>query len=577
MEEQPGLPYFREVVIFLIAAGVIVPVFHRLRISPVLGYLIVGAIIGPFGLGLLAHDIPWLSYAVIRDIEGVKALAGLGVIFLLFMIGLELSLERLWTLRRLVFGLGTLQIVVTGAIIAFIALQFGNSPGASIVVGACLALSSTAIVMELLMHTHRLGTLLGRASFSILLMQDLAVVPILFMLGVFGAKGNENLALELSFALGKAVLAIGLIYALGQLALRPLLRVVAFSRIPETFMAAILLTVIGIAALAGAAGLSMALGAFLAGLLLAETEYRHEVQLFIEPFKGLMLGLFFMSVGMAIDLRVVLDEPLWIGASVIGLFALKAAVIAVLGMTFRLPSQVAVEAGLLMGQAGEFGFIVLGLAMSVGLLEPDVAHFMFIVTGMTMVATPFFAAVARRLAAAMEHKSAVRAQQGSLADIGEMEGHVIIAGFGRVGRTIAQILDTEGIPFLALDTDPAVVARAREDDLPAYYGDASRLDMLNRARIAQAQAIVITIDTATAAEKMISQIRTVAPAIPIYVRARDVEHADRLRAAGATVAVPEAVEASLQLAGRLLNGSGMPEDAVMLRLEEQRARELGYG
>lgn len=576
MEEQPGIPYLREAVIFLTAAGVIVPVFHRLRISPVLGYLVFGAIIGPFGLGLLARDIPWLSYAVIRDIEGVKALAELGVIFLLFMIGLELSLERLWALRRLVFGFGTLQIVTTAAIIGAVAWKFGNTPAASIVVGGCLALSSTAIVMELLMQTHRVGTLLGRTSFSILLMQDLAVVPILFMLGVLSEDSGNSLGLEVAFALAKAVVAIGLIYTFGRLALRPLLRVVASTRIPEMFMAAILLTVIGMAALAGAAGLSMVLGAFLAGLLLAETEYRHEVQLYIDPFKGLMLGLFFMAVGMTIDFRTVLEEPLWIAASVIGLFALKSVVIAALSIAFGLPRHVGLEAGLLMGQAGEFGFIVLGLATSVGLLANEVAQFMFIVTGLSMLATPFVAAAVRRVAANMERQSTTRQEHGSLTDVGDLEGHVIIAGFGRVGRTVSEILKAEAIPFIALDTDPTVVARAREEDLPVFYGDASRLGLLKHAHLGKAQSIVITIDTATAAERMIRHIRRVAQSIAIYVRARDAAHAARLQTAGATVAVPEAVEASLQLAGRLLNAAGMPEEAVLRRLEEQRAREFDY-
>ena len=324
MDEHSGIPYLREAVIFLVAAGAVVPVFHRLRISPVLGYLIVGGIIGPFGLGLWIGDMPVLSYAVIHDIEGVQALAELGVVFLLFMIGLELSLDRLWAMRRLVFGLGSLQILVTGTVIGALAWAFGNPPAVAIVLGACLALSSTAIVMQLLMQSHRLGTPLGRSSFAILLMQDLAVVPILFVVGILGAGTDGFPAVALFLALAKAVLAIGLIYVAGRLALRPALHVVAQTRSPEMFTAAILLTVIGISAITGLAGLSMATGAFLAGLLLAETEYRHEIEVDIEPFKGLMLGLFFMSVGMGIDWRVIAAEPLWILASVGGLFAVKA-------------------------------------------------------------------------------------------------------------------------------------------------------------------------------------------------------------------------------------------------------------
>ncbi|MEX0958647.1 MAG: monovalent cation:proton antiporter-2 (CPA2) family protein [Burkholderiales bacterium] len=576
MEEHAAIPYLREAVIFLIAAGVIVPFLHRLRVSPVLGYLVVGAVIGPYGLGLLADKLSWLSYAVISDLHGVQKLAELGVIFLLFMIGLELSLERLWSMRRMVFGLGSLQILVTGAIIALIAWEFGNSPAASVVLGACLALSSTAIVMELLMQTRRLGTPLGRSSFSILLMQDLAVVPILFMLGVLSAKAGGNVGLDLALALGKAVVTIALIYAIGQLILRPMLRAVAQTRSPEMFMAAILLTVIGISAVTGAAGLSMALGAFLAGLLLAETEYRHEVQVYIEPFKGLMLGLFFMSVGMGIDYRVILDEPFWIAASVMGLFAVKSTITAALCVAFGLPRHTSIEAGLLMGQGGEFGFIVVGLALSLGLLAADVGQFMLIVTGLTMVITPFVAVAAERLAAKMESGARARAQEGSVLEMAELEGHVIIAGFGRVGRSIAQILEAEAIPYLAVDTDPTSVAQARQDKMPVFYGDATRLEMLNRAHIDKAQAIVITIDSALAVEKIINEIRLGWPAIPIYARARDGTHAARLVQAGATLAVPETIEASLQLAGRVLTGTGASEDVVARRLDQQRARELGY-
>jgi len=354
-----------------------------------------------------------------------------------------------------------------------------------------------------------------------------------------------------------------------------MLRLVAQTRSPEMFMAAILLAVIGISAAAGAAGVSMALGAFLAGLLLAETEFRHEVQVYIEPFKGLMLGLFFMSVGMGIDYRLVLEEPVWIAASVVGLFALKSLITAALCASFGLPRHTSLEAGLLMGQGGEFGFIVVGLAMSLGLLAPDVGQFMLIVTGLTMVVTPFVAAAAGRLAALVEDRSRLRAQEGDLAEIGELEGHVVIAGFGRVGRTIAQVLDAEAIPYLALDSDPVCVAEARKAGQPVFYGDASRLDMLHRARLGRAQGVVITIDAASAAEKIIGEIHVAWPALPIYARARDGAQAARLAKAGASVAVPETVEASLQLAGRVLAGTGTAEEIVLRRLEQQRLREAG--
>jgi CPA2 family monovalent cation:H+ antiporter-2 len=577
MEDHSTIPYLREAVIFLIAAGVVVPLFHRLRITPVLGYLIAGGLIGPFGLALWAEELPLLSYTVISDLEGVQALAELGVIFLLFTIGLELSLDRLWAMRRLVFGLGSLQIAVTGTAIGLVAWEFGNSVPASIVLGACLALSSTAIVMQLLMQSRRLATPLGRSSFSILLMQDLAVVPILFVVGVLGARTGGNVGLDLLFALGKAVVVIVAIYAGGRLILRPALRLVAQSRSPEMFMAAILLAVIGISAITGATGLSMALGAFLAGLLLAETEFRHEVEVDIEPFKGLMLGLFFMSVGMGIDWRVVGDEPFWIPASVVGLFVLKTAVTAGLCLAFGLPRHISLEAGLLLGQGGEFAFIVIGLAMSLALLPPDVGQFMLIVASLTMLITPLVASAAGKLAARMERDSTSRQHEGQIERDGDMTGHVILAGFGRVGRTLAITLEAEGVPYLALDADAATVAAARRAGLPVFYGDASRLDMLNRAHVERAQAVVVTMDAPEAAEKIVHEIHQACPDIPIFARARDGAHAARLNAAGATMAVPEAIEASLQLAGRVLSGLGVSDEVVQRRLAHQRIVEETLG
>ncbi|HBT43628.1 MAG TPA: potassium transporter [Rhodospirillaceae bacterium] len=573
MGSHATLPYLRETIIFLIAAGVMVPLFHRFRVSPVLGYLVVGGIIGPFGLGLLADDFPILSKVVISDIAGVQALAELGIVFLLFTIGLELSLERLWAMRRLVFGLGSLQVLLTSAIIGLIAYEFGNSVRASIVLGACLALSSTAIVMQLLLEGRRIGTPLGRSSFAILLMQDLAVVPILFVVGVLGTKVDSGFGVDLALALGKAGLTIVLIYMGGRLILRPALRLVAQTRSPEMFMAAVLLTVIGIAAITGYAGLSMALGAFLAGLLLAETEYSHEIEVDLEPFKGLMLGLFFMSVGMGIDWRVIGDEPMWIPLSVLGLFLVKSVITAGLCLAFGLPRHTSLEAGLLLGQGGEFAFIVVGLAMSLALLPADVGQFMLIVAGLTMLVTPLVAKAAEVLAGRMEREETTRAHQGNLAAIGDMEGHVILAGFGRFGRTLANTLQAESIAYIALDTDPGHVASARAENLPVFYGDASRLDLLNRAHIERCAAVVVTMDNPAAAERIVGEIRSTWPLVAVYARARDKAHAVRMMNAGATQAVPESIEGSLQLAGRVLSGLGATEEVVRRRLEHQRSIE----
>ncbi|MFN6936476.1 MAG: cation:proton antiporter, partial [Tsuneonella sp.] len=477
MESQVHIPYLREFIIFLVAAGLVVPLLQR-RMSPVLGYLLIGGLIGPFGLGLLAADSALIASLVISDLDGVTALAELGVVFLLFTIGLELSFGRLWSMRQLVFGLGTAQIVISATAIGLIAFFWGNAPGVAVVLGACLALSSTAIVTQLLVESRRLGAPVGRTAFSVLLMQDLAVVPILFAVGVVGTvSAGDSLAGGLALAVGEAAVTMVLIYVAGRLLLRPLLRFVAQTGSREAFMAIILLIVVGTAAITGLAGLSMALGAFLAGLLIAETEYRHQVEIDIEPFKGLMLGLFFMSVGMGIDWRTLAQEPLLIASSVIGLLTLKAGINIALFMLWRLPRHQAVEGGLLLAQAGEFAFIVVGLAMGLALVPQSTGQFMLIVAGLTMLLTPALAAVARRLGAWMERRKATEgaAEYGPLPDL---ENHVVLAGFGRVGRVIASVLDREEIPYIAIDSDPATVERARSEGRLVRFGDASHLEVL---------------------------------------------------------------------------------------------------
>ncbi|MBK9654649.1 MAG: cation:proton antiporter [Rhodanobacteraceae bacterium] len=574
MHDELGIPYLREAMLLLVAAGIVVPLLHRLRVSPVLGYLLVGCLIGPFGLGLLVADIPALAMLSISDLHGVRHVAELGVVFLLFVIGLDLSFQRLWSMRRQVFGLGSLQVLLSALLIGAVAHHgFGCSAEAATLLGASFALSSTAIVMQLLAERRQLGTPLGRTTFSILLLQDLAVVPILFLVGVFGAQQGAGIGSSLLLALVKALAVMAGIYVVGRLALRPLMRSVARARSPEMFMAAILLVALGSAALTGTAGLSMALGAFLAGLLLAETEFRHEIEVNVVPFKGLLLGVFFVSVGMVIDVRIVLANALPVLAAVGGLIAAKALVIALLCRAFGLSRAVSLEAGLLLGQAGEFAFVVLALANRMSLLEPRVVQFMLIVAGISMLVTPLVALLARRWAARIDQRASV----GALADpgeLGEIDGHVVIAGFGRVGHALARVLDDEQLSYVALDLDADQVARSRAKGRPVYYGDASRLDMLQRTRLDQARALVVTMDSASAADHIVRAVREFAPDLPIYARARDAAHARRLLQRGASEVVPETVEASLQLAARVLAGTGMPEDVVEQRIQKERDAEL---
>ena len=562
----------REVLVFLAAAGLVVPLFRRIRVSPVLGYLVVGLVIGPFGLARFTGDYPLLAHVVISDLEGVRALAELGVIFLLFMIGLELSLDRLWGMRRLVFGLGGLQIVLTGTIIAAIASAFDNSLPAAIVLGAGFALSSTAIVMQLLGENRRLGTPAGRTAFAILLCQDLAVLPILFLVGALAAKGGQSPAIAFALAAGQAISAVVLILIAGRLILRPLFRFAGSAASREMFLALVLLIIVGTALLTEMAGLSMALGAFLAGLLFAETEYRHAIEVDIEPFKGLLLGLFFVSVGMSIDLTQVAANPFWLAASVVGLFLVKGPIIFALTRLFGEPRSVAAEVALLLGQSGEFAFLVVGMAFSLGLMPQETAQFMLIVTGLTMTVTPVVAYFARSLAAGMEATAARDVEPGENV-AANLTGHVIIVGYGRVGQLLGSVLDTQELPHIGIDIDANLVARFRSVGAGIYFGDASQPEILHRFSPGEAAALVVTMDNPLPAEAIIRAARKHWPDLSIYARARDIAHARHLVDCGANHAIPETMEASLQLGEMVLIGAGLPISAARHLIDIRRQND----
>jgi len=562
----------REVVVFLVAAGLLVPFLHRLKISPVLGFLAAGLLIGPYGLARFSGDWPWLAYIVIDDIEGVRTLAELGVVFLLFMIGLELSLDRLWAMRRSVFGMGGVQVIVTGAAVATIASLFDSSAAAAIVVGAAFALSSTAIVLQILTEHRRLGTNVGQTTFAVLLFQDLAVLPILLLLGIVGSgtEGSEIRALATAF--GGAVLAIVVILILGRMVVRPLFRFVGSRESREMFLAAVLLVIIATAIATQQAGLSLALGAFLAGLLFSETEYRHQIEVDIEPFKGLLLGLFFVSVGMGVDLGQLITRPFWLIAAVVGLFAVKGAIFYAVARVFGRPHAVALESALLLGQGGEFAFLVIGLGATGGLIPPDTAQFLLIVTGLTMVATPFVASLARRIAASVERRAALDAQ-GAEAVSEEMSDHIVVVGYGRVGQMLGEILDAQGISHVALDLDTRLVAGFSKSGACVFYGDARQDDILRKVGVDRAAALVVTMDNATATEHVVTTARRNCPDLPVYARARDGAHAARLIALGATHVIPETIEASLQLSELVLVGAGVPDNAARQLIESRRQLE----
>jgi CPA2 family monovalent cation:H+ antiporter-2 len=562
--------WIKDVFVFLAAAGIVVPLFHRARIGAVLGFLVVGLVVGPYGLGRLVQSYPWFEYLTIGDPKQVEPFAELGVIFLLFLLGLELSFSRLWQLRRYVLGVGTIQVGLSALAIGAAAGLVGASRESAIVLGLCLALSSTAIVMQLLRDEHRSATALGRLALSILLFQDLMVVPILFVTAVLGGS-DRTLGSALFLALGQAVAAVAIIMAAGRFIARPLLRFVVATGSRDLIMAVTVLVVVAAAGGTGAAGLTTALGAFLAGLLLGETEYGHQIEIDLEPFKGILLGLFFVTVGMSIDLREVAAQALHVLAAVIGLLAVKAIVLFGAARMLGVTRALSLEAAIMLAQAGEFAFVVIALARDNGLFAAPLAQFATAVVGISMILTPLLAMAARRLARRVEPADHAA---GAFPEAAGFQDHVLIGGFGRVGRTIADVLAAEHIDFVALDSDGAVATRERKRGLPIYFGDATRAEALERAGAANARLFVVTLDDAAAAERMVAACRRHWPGVPIFARAKDAKHAASLALHGAVV-VPEAVEASLQLAGRVLEAMELPEDQVGQRLALAREAELG--
>jgi CPA2 family monovalent cation:H+ antiporter-2 len=562
---QPGA--YKDVVLFLATAGVVVPLFRRWKLSPILGFLGAGVFLGPHGLGSLTGEVPWLSALTIDNPDEVAQLAEFGVVFLLFMIGLELSWERLRAMRRFVFGLGAAQVALSLAVTTGVALALGQPLGAAAAIGAALALSSTAIVMPILAEQKRQHSLAGRTTFSVLLFQDLAVAPILVTLTLLGRRGGATaLSPDLLLAFAPAVLGVlGLLVA-GRLILRPMLRSVARAKSEELFVAACLLVVIGAGLISALTGLSMALGAFIAGLLLAETEFRHEVEVTIEPFKGLLLGLFFVSIGIGLDVPMLIARPLEVLGAALGLTAVNGAVVFGLAKLFRLRTRAAAEAALLLAGAGEFAFVILGQAMDQKLVDRPTGQALLVAATLSMVSIPFLAGLGAR----------VGGRKISPADLPEAQGdtgaapRVLIAGYGRVGRLVGEMLRRHDIAWVAVEQDAKLTEAARRAGETIFYGDAARPDFLARCGLAEAPALVVTMDDPDGAEAIVSVARSMRPDLTIVARARDARHAQRLYDLGATDAVPETVEASLQLSEALLVEIGVPMGLVIASIHERR-------
>ena len=575
---------YSDALVVLGTAGFVVPLVRRYGLSPVLGYLGAGALLGPLGLGSFSRQFPALFWFTISDAKNVEGIAQLGVVFLLFLIGLELSLQRLLAMRRLVFGLGGSQVLLTGGLLAGAGMWLGQTPTVAIILGMSLSLSSTAIVLELLSNQERLTTTVGRASFSVLLAQDLAVIPILMFISIVAAESGGSALKSLGTALLQAGVAVAAIVLFGRV-LRPLFRLVSNTRSSELFIAAVLFVIIGAGVIAYEASVSMALGAFIAGLLLAETEYRKAIEASVEPFKGLLLGIFFFTVGMDIDFRELVREPLLLAGGIAGLIAVKSLLLIVLARLFHLSWPVAVEAGLLLGPGGEFAFVGIGLASSRQLIDPGLGHFTLAVASVTMALIPLLSVVGRRFAARLSAGAAPTAELNAvpMAD----ENHAIVVGYGRVGKVVCALLKTHGIHYIAADSDAHAVTHDRREGHDVYYGDATDPQFLESCGLAKASGVIITIHTHDLIDDIVAHVRTVRPDILIVARARDANHARHLYALGATDAVPETIEASLQLSEATLVGMGVQVGPVIASIHEKRdeirhalqdaAREAGRG
>lgn len=569
-----NLAAYSDALVVLGTAGILVPILSRLGFSPVLGYLAAGALLGPLGLGSLIQSFPLLYWFTIGDYSDVAGIAELGIVFLLFLIGLELSLPRLLTMRRLVFGVGGLQILVTTALLAGAAAYSGKTLPEAIILGASLSLSSTAIVLELLSKQERMKTTAGRASFSVLLAQDLAVIPILIFIGLLAAGPKGTVLGSLANAFVQAVIALAVIVLFGHFLLRPLFRLVASTRSSDLFIATALFVILAAGVIANQAGLSMALGGFVAGLLLAETEYRKAVEATIEPVKGLLVGIFFFTVGMAIDVRALLREPLLLASAVAGLIGVKSLLIIGLARLFRLSWPVAVEMGLLLGAGGEFAFVSLVMAAGSNLIDRSTASFALTVTAVTMALIPVLSHLARRFASRLRAAGATPSEL-MMRPTGRQR-HAIVVGYGRVGKVVCALLKEHGIPYIAADSDASTVTRDRRDGHDVYYGDAADPKFLEICGLADAAGVIITIHTHHLIDDIVEHVRAMRPEVLIVSRARDADHARHLYRLGATDAVPEAIEASLQLSEAALVGLGLPAGPVIASIHEKRD-EIRHG
>ncbi len=551
-----------QVAVFLAAAAIAAPLGRYLRIGAVLGYLAAGVIIGPYVLG---------PYYALDDVDKVLHFGEFGVVMLLFVIGLELRPVRLWAMRSAIFGLGTAQLMITGVVLAAIAIALGFSVGPALFIGLALGLSSTAFALQVLEEKGELTTRHGRLAFSVLLFQDLAAIPLIALVPLF-ALGGEQPKMDFKSA-ALAILTIVGVILVGRFLLSRLYRIVARTGVREAMTASALLTVIGVALVMEAVGLSAALGAFIAGALLADSEYRHQIEADIGPFEGLLLAVFFIAVGMSIDPRVLVSRPGELAAIVVCLLTVKATILYALGRWWGLDSRAARRLGLVISQGGEFAFVLFGAGALAGVINQGTANLLTLAVTLSMGATPLLLLIDDRVNRALKPAPPeYEVPQGG-------ERHVIVAGFGRFGQIVARMLRAKQIPFTALDSSVEQVDFVRRFGAQIYYGDAGRLDILRAAGADKARAFVLAIDNVDASLRVAEMVRTHFPNLTIYARARDRTHVHRLMDLGVTIIERETFLAALELTKELLKGLGLSSAEVkrvtetFMRLDEKRLYE----
>ncbi|MDE2090749.1 MAG: cation:proton antiporter [Gammaproteobacteria bacterium] len=553
----------RSILILLAVAVLVVAALKRVKLPTIIAYLATGFVVGPHGLGWIANS------------ADTQSLAEFGVVFLLFTLGLEFSLPRLIVMRKAVFVLGGLQVLLTTAGTALAAWLFGAQAPVAVVIGGAFAMSSTAIVVKQLAEQNELNLQHGRLSIAVLLFQDLAVIPFLILIpGLAHGIGTE-FATELLWTFAKGALAVIVILAFGRWLLRPLFHQIATTRSAELFTLAVLLFTLVAAWSTAALGLSLALGAFLAGMMLAETEYRHQVEADIRPFRDILLGLFFVTVGMLLNPHTVLHHWWLLIISVTALMLFKTGLVTLLARLLGSDRASALRTGMALNQGGEFGFALLALGLAQAVIRPAHAEFGLAVIVLSMLASPFCLRYSGLLAARLfPLDDTADAHDRLQHDIGrqqlQLENHVLLVGYGRVGQNVARFLEPAGFSFVALDLDPVRVKHAREAGDPVYYGDGTNPAMLKAAGLERARIVVITYFSIPVALKILDNVKKMRPDIPVLVRTRDDAELDKLMKAGATEVIPETMESSLMVASHLLHLLGMPMGEILRKVEEVR-------